>query len=503
MASDAGESPIRPAWEGVPPGMLAGEFSLEWLERYDVVRGPVCSGGGDRERALTGRCATVLGQDWRRRSLLLFESLGQLRNPWNDNQPVRKSRDGQEFPFRIGMAIVEAFDRMAARASSAPPSEPAAAAPRPPVLAPAPPAPLPPPSSDLRAALSKSQDLRAVLQASPASAAASGAPAAGAAVAAPPSRGKVIIKRPTGPRPSEGAGGEMGNAGAATVAPAALAADEASKDKDASAPPPPETRPKRARSRSPSPRPSSPSPQRRRPSSRSRSPSQSSSRASRRSRSRSPSLSGSGTPARSRSRTPARSWSPSPRRRSPSPQWARGRSSSRSRSPRVADGQWPSGRDRGARGPFRGADNRDGVRGRPDGRRSVRSPSPDLRRRRSRSRSRSRSPSPARRAPRGPSDQRGRAAAVAPAKRPMWPPMGAAAGGSFDPVRSVAVAKCAGARYPTALIVAFILCVDTAADATSLATCRSICRGRCRRLKRPPPCSPKWACRPGVPWARR
>ena len=51
--------------------------------------------------------------EWQRRHDVAMMTCNHLKNPWNDNQPVRIARDGQEMPSDIGEQIVDAIESSA------------------------------------------------------------------------------------------------------------------------------------------------------------------------------------------------------------------------------------------------------------------------------------------------------------------------------------------------------------------------------------------------------
>ena len=53
--------------------------------------------------------------EWQRRYELPFQETESLRNPLNEDKPVKISRDGQELPPDIGEALVQLFEEGAER----------------------------------------------------------------------------------------------------------------------------------------------------------------------------------------------------------------------------------------------------------------------------------------------------------------------------------------------------------------------------------------------------
>ena len=53
--------------------------------------------------------------EWLRRFELPFQETEHLRNPLNEDKPVKISRDGQELPPDIGEALVQLFEEGADR----------------------------------------------------------------------------------------------------------------------------------------------------------------------------------------------------------------------------------------------------------------------------------------------------------------------------------------------------------------------------------------------------
>merc|ERR1719197_383142 len=47
---------------------------------------------------------------WLKLHDLDFGELANIRNPWNEDKPVKVSRDGQELPFDIGKFLCELVD---------------------------------------------------------------------------------------------------------------------------------------------------------------------------------------------------------------------------------------------------------------------------------------------------------------------------------------------------------------------------------------------------------
>eukprot|EP00727_Mastigamoeba_balamuthi_P001139 m51a1_g11021 hypothetical protein (354) ;mRNA; r:405201-406705 len=75
---------------------------------------PAWAGAGGREEAWGRPFRT----DWLQVCLLPFERTMHLRNPANENKPVKISRDGQELPSDIGFALCSLIDDAAAASGS-------------------------------------------------------------------------------------------------------------------------------------------------------------------------------------------------------------------------------------------------------------------------------------------------------------------------------------------------------------------------------------------------
>ena len=65
----------------------------------------------------------AFGIEWQRLYDLPFSETESLRNPLNDDKPVKISRDGQELPPDIGEALVQLFEDGAERAGIPRPSK--------------------------------------------------------------------------------------------------------------------------------------------------------------------------------------------------------------------------------------------------------------------------------------------------------------------------------------------------------------------------------------------
>eukprot|EP01083_Nonionella_stella_P136957 416867_1 len=63
-----------------------------------------------KSRGNFGRCLKL---SWLIIHHLDFEYVNHLRNEWNDNLPIKRSRDGQELPPKIGRALRELFEKSA------------------------------------------------------------------------------------------------------------------------------------------------------------------------------------------------------------------------------------------------------------------------------------------------------------------------------------------------------------------------------------------------------
>jgi len=77
---------------------------------------------GRARGAWTGDTASLspaFGCQWETLSDLPFAATSRLTNPWNDNKPVKVSRDGTELPHGCGCAVIALLEQ-AARAASAP-----------------------------------------------------------------------------------------------------------------------------------------------------------------------------------------------------------------------------------------------------------------------------------------------------------------------------------------------------------------------------------------------
>ena len=61
--------------------------------------------------------------EWQRRYELPFQETESLRNPLNEDKPVKISRDGQELPPDIGEALVQLFEEGAERTGVPRPGE--------------------------------------------------------------------------------------------------------------------------------------------------------------------------------------------------------------------------------------------------------------------------------------------------------------------------------------------------------------------------------------------
>ncbi len=73
-----------------------------------------------RARSLVGNTFTV---EWQRRYNLPMSDANHLTNPWNEGQPVRIGRDGQEMPASVGKQLVDIIDRAADAGHVMKPSE--------------------------------------------------------------------------------------------------------------------------------------------------------------------------------------------------------------------------------------------------------------------------------------------------------------------------------------------------------------------------------------------
>lgn len=71
----------RTQWEGIQNQALGSSFDVEWQRLFD----------------------------------LPFTETEQLRNPLNEDKPVKISRDGQELPPDLGEALVQLFEEGAER----------------------------------------------------------------------------------------------------------------------------------------------------------------------------------------------------------------------------------------------------------------------------------------------------------------------------------------------------------------------------------------------------
>lgn len=49
--------------------------------------------------------------EWVRRYDLAFRDLEHIRNPLNEDKPIKISRDGQELPNNLGQTVCQLFDQ--------------------------------------------------------------------------------------------------------------------------------------------------------------------------------------------------------------------------------------------------------------------------------------------------------------------------------------------------------------------------------------------------------
>ena len=87
-----------------------GHFSGSW----DISQGTQLSDLVQRDQQAQWRGRSLVGNtfrvDWRRRHDVVMSDANHLTNPWNEDQPVRIGRDGQEMPASVGKQLVDIIE---------------------------------------------------------------------------------------------------------------------------------------------------------------------------------------------------------------------------------------------------------------------------------------------------------------------------------------------------------------------------------------------------------
>ena len=97
--------------------MLACQAAAKVISRDKIsYSGSKCLQGDQGQWEGTQNLGSCFGLEWRRLYDLPFSETEFLKNPLNEDKPVKISRDGQELPPDIGQELIRLFEEGAERA---------------------------------------------------------------------------------------------------------------------------------------------------------------------------------------------------------------------------------------------------------------------------------------------------------------------------------------------------------------------------------------------------